>query len=230
MFARDVKIGGVVVALQGCCSRFAVLTCLISPLLMAPQAQAAGDAAAGKATYGLCATCHGSKGEGNQALNAPRLAGQEPWYIERQLKLYRDGARGTQPGDMPGMQMRPMAMAVADPTAITNLIAYIQTLPVTAPTPTVTGDVAAGKTAYAICAACHGQKAEGAENMGGPKLAGQDDWYLVRQIQNYKNNLRGYHSADIFGAQMKPMAGVLATDKAVADVVAYINSLVPAAE
>lgn len=192
--------------------------------LLAPALQAA-DAAAGKSAYAVCAACHGQQGEGNLAMNAPKLAGQEPWYIERQLTAYREGLRGTAPGDMFGAQMRPMAMAVGDATAQANLIAYIASLPDVDAPPTVSGDIAAGKSAYMVCAACHGQNAEGNQQLGGPALAGQDDWYLVRQIANYQKGLRGYDPKDVFGMQMKPMAATLATEKAINDVVAYINTL-----
>ena len=198
---------------------------VVAALLALPASSIAADAAAGQAAYAVCAACHGQKGEGNVAMNAPKLAGQEGWYIKRQLAAYRDGLRGTAPGDTFGMQMRPMAMAVSDPTAEANLIAYIESLPVSDSAPTVTGDVAAGQAAYAVCAACHGAQAEGNEQMGGPRLAGLDDWYLVRQINNYNKGLRGYDPKDTFGMQMKPMAATVATEKAVNDVVAYINTL-----
>jgi cytochrome c oxidase subunit II len=190
----------------------------------AAPAQAA-DADAGKATYAVCAACHGAQGEGNVAMNAPKIAGQEAWYLRRQMQAYQQGLRGTAPGDVHGMQMRPMAMTVMAPDALENLIAYIGTLPDVPAEPTIEGDVAAGKTAYAVCAACHGPQAQGVEQLAGPKLAGQNDWYLVRQINNYKQGLRGYDPKDIYGNQMKPMAAVLATDKAVIDVTAYINTL-----
>ncbi len=202
-----------------------VVLALAVVLSFSNSANAAGDPVAGKGSYAICATCHGPAGEGNVALNAPRLAGQEPWYIDRQLQLFRDGARGTAPGDTQGMQMRAMAMAVAQPDAVANLIAYVETLPVTPAPATVTGDAAAGKTAYAVCAACHGQQAEGNEALGGPRLAGLDDWYLVRQLDNFKNNRRGYHASDVYGMQMKPMASTLATPQSINDVVVYINSL-----
>ena len=185
----------------------------------------AGDAEAGKGLYPVCTACHGPAGQGNQAMNAPKLAGQEGWYIKRQLAAYRDGLRGTAPGDTYGMQMRPMAMAVGNPDAEANLIAYIESLPVTDSAPTVSGDVAAGQAGYAVCAACHGQKAEGVEALGGPRLAGLDDWYLVRQITPHPPGLRGNDPKDTHGMQMKPMAATLATEKAVNDVVAYINTL-----
>ncbi len=195
-------------------------------LLMGLTAPAmAGDAAKGKAAYAICAACHGPAGAGIQAMNSPKISGQEPWYLERQLKAFKSGIRGAAPGDMYGAQMRPMAMQLADDAAIANVIAYIGTFPDVKPAATVTGDVAAGKAAYATCAACHGQKGEGVAQLNGPKLTGQDDWYLVRQLQNYKKGLRGAHPQDTFGMQMRPMATILADDKAINDVVAYIHTL-----
>jgi cytochrome c oxidase subunit 2 len=189
------------------------------------QSASAADPAAGQAAYAVCAACHGQQGEGNMAMNAPKLAGQEGWYIKRQLESYRNGRRGTAGGDGYGAQMRPMAMAVSDPVAVDNLTAYIDTLPIADSPPTVTGDIAAGKNAYMVCAACHGQKAEGNESLAGPRLAGQNDWYLVRQIHNYRKGLRGYDPRDIYGNQMKPMATMLSSDQGINDVVAYINTL-----
>ncbi len=186
---------------------------------------AAADVAAGKAAYMVCASCHGQNGEGNAALNAPRIAGQEPWYISRQLAAYRAGHRGTAAGDTYGMQMRPMAMTSAEPATEANLIEYIGTLTAGPAAATIEGDVAAGQKGYAVCVACHGANGEGNQALGGPKLAGQNDWYLARQIKNYQSGLRGYDPADIYGMQMKPMASTLADDKAINDVVAYINTL-----
>lgn len=193
--------------------------------LLAPGLALAADVAAGKAAYAVCAACHGQNGEGNVAMNAPKIAGQEVWYLKRQLEAYKAGTRGTATGDVYGMQMRPMAMTVTNATAEDNLVAYIASLPA-APSPvTVAGDAAAGKAAYAVCAACHGANGEGSQPLGGPRLAGQNDWYLVRQIQNYQSGKRGYDPKDTFGMQMKPMAATLTSEKAINDVVAYINTL-----
>ena len=72
-------------------------------------AQVAGDPDTGKAQYGVCAACHGFEGEGNQLLNAPKLAGQEGWYLKTQLALYKSGARGYHEDDIYGQQMAPLA-------------------------------------------------------------------------------------------------------------------------
>jgi cytochrome c oxidase subunit 2 len=197
------------------------LICAVSSI----NAWAAGDAAAGKTLYAVCAACHGAQGEGNPSMNSPKLAGQEAWYLTRQLQSFRQGMRGAAAGDIYGSQMRPMAMQLKDDAAIANVVAYIGTLP-SKPAPiTVKGDAAAGKTFYTTCAACHGQNGEGSMQMNAPRLAGQEDWYLVRQIANFKKNVRGADPKDTFGAQMRGMAGILSSDKAVNDVVAYIGTL-----
>ena len=91
-------------------------------------ALAAGDAAKGKTFYATCLACHGANGEGNKALNAPRLAGQEEWYVVRQLKNFKDGIRGADSNDIYGQQMRPMAQILPDDQAIADVAAYIATL------------------------------------------------------------------------------------------------------
>ncbi len=59
------------------------------------QARAPGDAALGAASYAICDACHGQKGEGIFALNAPKLSGQDTYYLKRQLNNYKAGIRGT---------------------------------------------------------------------------------------------------------------------------------------
>lgn len=89
------------------------------------------------------------------------------------------------------------------------------------------GDATAGKTLYATCAACHGQQAEGNPALKSPALAGQAGWYLARQITHFQTGIRGSDPQDTYGLQMRPMAMTLATDQAIADVVAYITTLPP---
>lgn len=88
-----------------------------------------------------------------------------------------------------------------------------------------TADTKAGKAKYAVCIACHGVRAEGNKGLNGPALAGLQDWYLERQLKNFKEGIRGTHKDDIYGNQMRPMAMTLASDKDIKDVVAYIKTL-----
>ena len=188
-------------------------------------AKAPGDEVAGQAAYAVCASCHGQQGEGNQQLNAPKLAGQEKWYLRRQLEYFKTGVRGTGPGDTFGMAMGPMANTLVDDAAVENVIAYIQTLPDEPPTKTVVGDIENGEDIYNTCAVCHGQQGEGYAFMNAPRQAGLDDWYLVTQLKNFRSGARGAHSGDAYGMQMNMMAAILNTDQAINDVVAYINTL-----
>jgi len=202
------------------------VSCLFVFMLNGTNVHAA-DAAAGKNLFPVCTACHGVAGLGNQAMNAPKLAGQESWYIVKQMQLFQNGARGTAPGDMQGMQMGAMSKGpqLQGEVALQNVAAYIGTFENQKPTPTVTGDAAAGKNGYVICGTCHGAQGEGNETMGGPRLAGQNDWYLVSQIKKFKAGQRGYHNMDHGGRQMRPMAMTLVDDAAINNVVAYINTL-----
>ncbi len=194
---------------------------------LAPAWAMAGDASIGKGLFPVCTACHGPTGLGNQAMNAPKLAGQEAWYIVKQMQLFQNNARGSAPGDMHGMQMAAMAKGpqLDDEASLQNLAAYIATFPDEYPAPTVSGDVAAGKALYLVCAACHGANAEGIEAVAGPRLAGQNDWYMVSQIKKFKQGQRGYHNMDHGGRQMRPMVTTLVDDQAINDVVAYIATL-----
>jgi cytochrome c oxidase subunit 2 len=183
-----------------------------------------GNVAAGRALYATCAACHGATGEGNIALNAPKLSGQGAWYLERQLKLFKQGARGTHEKDVFGKMMAPMAATLADDTAIANVAAYIASLPDAPAATTIKGDVEVGRRSYVTCAACHGADGRGIAATNAPRLQGISDWYMARQLTNFRNGVRGAHPQDVHGAQMALIAGMLNDDAAVGNVLAYINS------
>lgn len=91
------------------------------------------------------------------------------------------------------------------------------------------GDVVLGKSMYAACAACHGAQAEGNALLKAPKLTGLGDWYLQRQLNYFKQGVRGANDKDVAGKVMAPMASMLVDDAAIAHVSAYIMSLPDAA-
>lgn len=187
---------------------------------------APGDPEEGAERYATCAACHGAEGQGNQALNAPKLAGMDAWYLERQLELFRSGARGSHEDDTYGQQMRPFATMLPDRQAILDVSAFIETFPdQDLETSLAGGDPERGARRYRTCANCHGQQGEGIRATNGPRLAGLPDWYLERQLQNFRHGVRGRHRDDPYGNQMIEMAQVLVDDRAVQDVVAYITTL-----
>ncbi len=195
------------------------------PTFAQTSAQAVGDAAAGKPLYAVCAACHGSQAEGNPALHAPKLSGQGDWYLKRQLKYFKNGARGTHDKDVFGKMMAPMAATLGDDAAIDNVVAYIRTLPDNPASPTVKRNATNGQRIYVTCGACHGADGRGLQATNAPRLAGMSDWYLVTQLKNFKQGIRGAHPKDMYGPQMASMAAILADDQATNDLVAYINTL-----
>lgn len=82
-----------------------------------------------------------------------------------------------------------------------------------------------GQQLYTACAACHGAKAEGNQSLGAPSLRNQQDWYLLRQLNAYRDGSRGSHPDDSYGRQMQAIAKTLADDAAVVSVVTYIAGL-----
>ncbi len=86
-----------------------------------------GDAGAGQKAYLLCASCHGVTGKGFEDGKVPPLAGMDASYVAAQIRKFKDGVRGTMPGDPFGPVMR----AVAAPLSaedINQVAAYVHTL------------------------------------------------------------------------------------------------------
>lgn len=185
----------------------------------------AQDVEHGADDYKLCASCHGFKGQGNPLVNAPALAGQEDWYLERQIRNFREGVRGASSADTHGYAMAQMTRGLKSDETISDIVAYIGNLPMPELQSTVDGDADRGKNYYSTCVACHGVAAEGNPALNAPALATTGDWYQVRQLRLFKEGLRGAHPDDTYGQQMRPMAGVLADDAAMRDVASYINTL-----
>ena len=195
------------------------------PTFAHTRAELAGDPAAGAALYAVCSACHGAEGQGNPALNAPKLAHQASWYLARQLRNFKAGLRGADSRDVYGQQMSPMAATLADDAAIRNVVAYIASLPDAHAEATVRGDATRGESLYTTCAACHGATGQGVWATNAPRLAGMSDWYLARQLGNFQHGVRGAHAQDFPGAQMALLASALRDERSVNDVVAYVDSL-----
>ncbi len=197
---------------------------LASTGLTAPLA--AEDYALVPEPFVYCTTCHGVEFRGNRTVDAPRLNGMAPWYIRSQMLSFKQGHRGTHPEDLIGMEMQPQAATLTE-QAIDDVVAFIASVPVRTATieQTVSGNVSRGESLYASCGACHGGDGQGSKVLNAPALAGQSDWYLVRQLAKYRAGSRGYHPADTAGAQMRAATAVLTSDQDIDDVVAYINTL-----
>jgi cytochrome c oxidase subunit 2 len=189
------------------------------------KAALAGDPQAGEALFAPCTACHGAQGEGNRDLNAPKLSGQASWYLARQLHDFKNGIRGAHENDIYGKQMIPFATMLADDEAVRNVVAYIATLPDARPAETIVGDPKKGRATYENCSACHGVKGEGVWSTYAPRLANMSDWYLQRQLQNFRDGIRGTHPQDFYGAQMRSIAKSVRDDRVINDLIAYMQTM-----
>lgn len=93
--------------------------------LGASTARAEGDADRGEKLFRICSTCHGEDARGKPDNQAPQLAGQHAWYLVRQLKNFKAGIRGSDPRDVYGATMRPMAETLKTDQDIEDVVAYI---------------------------------------------------------------------------------------------------------
>ena len=196
-----------------------------NPTFAQSRAHPAADPAAGMALYAVCAACHGAQAEGNPAMNAPKLSGQGTWYLRRQLQNFKSGARGTADKDVAGKSMAAISATLTSDADIDNVLAYIGTLPDNPAPTTVNGSARRGQVSYVTCGACHGADGLGVQAMNAPRLKGMSDWYLVTQLKNFKQGLRGGHPQDMYGPQMAMMAAMLVDDRANDDLVSYINTV-----
>lgn len=77
------------------------------------------------------------------------------------------------------------------------------------------GDASKGKAASAVCSACHGADGNSA-NPDWPKLAGQGEAYLIKQLHDFRADKRAE-------ATMTPMAKGIASDEDVLNLAAYFS-------
>jgi cytochrome c553 len=137
-----------------------------------------------------CATCHGEAGMPARDAPFPRLAGQSPDYVAKQLNDYASGERNNE-------QMTPIARALNGPQRAA-VARYVSTLK----PPDTPLSVAAlnergrtldevGDNALAVpaCGNCHGLRGRG-EGAMLPPLAAQPQAYLVSQLNAFRTQRR----------------------------------------
>lgn len=203
-----------------CLRLIALVVCVGLPL----AAHAEGNKERGAKVYQTCLACHGADAGGSLAQNTPRLAGQHDWYLVRQLQNMKKGLRGYDPQSTYTTLMRGIALTLSDQD-IEDVVAYIGTLEAKPSPPTVVGDLVAGKELFLKCKLCHGADGRGWLGTRTPNLKIQHDWYLLRQLENYRLDHRGSHPDDNYGGRMWAIARTMENEQALKDVVAYIKSL-----
>jgi cytochrome c553 len=142
-------------------------------------AQAAPSVSEGSRLYAPCGACHAPKAWGSMDGAIPNLAGQQRRYLEKQMALFRSGARVD-----PAMQVIAAHQTVANQHDIVALASYLSGLePNPNPVNGAGVHLRVGQEIYThICAACHGADGRGEAGNRVPGIAGQHYPYLRRQI------------------------------------------------
>jgi cytochrome c553 len=176
-----------------------------------------------EAKFEYCTTCHGPSAQGFRGFYAmPRLAGQQPQYIENQLRAFLERRR-----------VNPVMANVAHgitPGMISALAARMSTLNPPPVGGAPGGDAALGKAIYAnglpdqnvpACSACHGPDAKGQREI--PRLAGQLYWYMVSTLSIWSSE-RGQGGRQDISWIMRPTVANL-TPKQVQALAEYVSTL-----
>lgn len=137
-----------------------------------------------------CSACHLDTGHGNLSLKVPSIAGLPRWYVSDQIRKFRYGQRGGHKDDTTGHLMKASTMNLQE-RDIAFLGRFIQNLKPKKVKNTIKGDLHKGKTLYQkSCKSCHEENGNGDKSKRVPPLNVQLDWYLLAQIQKFRNGQR----------------------------------------
>jgi cytochrome c553 len=164
---------------------------LASTPASASESAAHGDAKTGKAKSAICTACH--MADGNSAVPSfPKIAGQQPGYIAKQLADFKSGARVDD-------TMKGMVAALSEQDML-DLDAYYSSQ--TQSPGEISGEQAesarAGEKIYraglaefsvTACMACHGPDGKGLQP-NFPRISGQHATYIEKQLLAFKDGSR----------------------------------------
>jgi cytochrome c553 len=174
----------------------------------------------------LCVACHGVQGEGGAALGAPRLAGQNPQYLERALATFKAGTRQS-----PVMQPIASGLADADMRALATYFAGLHGVAAPKVEPPGAELVRAGEELATVgalsdptpaCFSCHGPGGR-SDNPRFPTLAGQSAIYLASRLHAFQERAKAKPPEP---ATMTAVAARL-DETQVQQVAAYLSTLPP---
>ena len=181
-----------------------------------PESSSGDPTVAG--TVHVCSSCHGPDGR-SISPTFPRLAAQQKDYLVAQLQAFRDKTRAD-----PHAQtyMWGMAAQLSDQNIDAIATYYASQAPV-AGKPSASPETAGGEKIFTQgipsesvpgCMSCHGEKAEG--NGPIPRLAGQHQAYLARQLEAFAsmaraNEIMHENSKDLTAEQISEVTAYLAT-------------------
>jgi len=188
-------------------------------LVIVSAAQAAPALTDGSRLYAPCVPCHQPNAWGSPDGEIPNLAGQRKRYLEKQLSVFRSGARIDT-----AMQIVTAHSSFNNKNNSIALADYLSGLDAN-PKP-VNGSgahLSVGQELFAhICAACHGVDGRGELNNPAPRIAGQHYPYLRRQIEEGASLHKDLAPPEMTSA----LRGMSAQEKdAIADFISRLGNL-----
>jgi cytochrome c553 len=143
----------------------------------------------------ICADCHGLDGAGNR-IKFPRLAGQNPKYLAKQLRDFQLGHRKNDGGQMQ------QTATEAEEKDIPKIVEWFSGQEAPWPAPTMEGEfdlaraeklVTVGAGGVRACTSCHSASAPylADQPVEAPRLAGQYDYYIAKQLRDFRDGRRG---------------------------------------
>jgi cytochrome c553 len=210
---------------------------LVASFFVAQFVSAAGNPELGQQKAAACMACHGPDGN-SPALPPPteqwpKLAGQMPEYITKQLHDFKAGKRAN-------AQMSPMAQTVVE-ADIPDLAAFFAKQQVKPSEATDKTLLAQGEKLFlkgkgrpsfvAACVGCHGVNGTGQRNWSdsykiapavlAPAIGGQHASYITKQLKAFRDSSR----ANDVGKVMHNV-GMNLDDKEIMAVAEYVSTLV----
>jgi cytochrome c553 len=205
----------------GAVMQFRHLAWLISGLMLGisinAQAEDSATKSAQQTVNNVCAACHAADGNSAISLN-PKLAGQHPEYLEKQLMEFKSGKRAN-------AVMSGMAAGLTD-VEMKELAAYFAAKPTTLAKAKSNGVGSVGEKIYRAgnaatnvpaCAACHSPNGAGLPKQF-PRLSGQHADYTLAQLKAFRSGERA-------NAPMMMAIAAKMSDAEMAAVADYIQGL-----
>jgi cytochrome c553 len=206
--------------------RIMALAAMLSAVAaVAAEAPFKGDAAKAQGMVNqVCAACHAADGNSQIAVN-PKLAGQIPEYLYKELTNFKPAAGKKAERDNPVMAGM---VASLSPEDMRNLAAYFAGQTAKPGAAKSKDLVALGQKIYrggivgksvAACASCHGPSGAGMPAQY-PRLSGQHAEYVESQLKAFRTGER----ANDANSAMRGVAGKL-SDREIQAVSDYIAGL-----
>ena len=194
--------------------KFSVGAVLMGWVLLA---QAGGNATEGQEKAAACGGCHGEDGNGSAPI-FPKLAGQHPSYIYKQLIDFKTQKR-----------VEPTMNAMAEPLSeddMQDLAAFYASQKTSSESGAVNAN---GKNLYLAgnadsgvpaCSGCHSPAGSGNPQAIFPKLHGQYSAYVEKTLHDFKAGER----ANDMNAMMRSVAAKL-SEAEISAVAEYVSTL-----